>query len=256
MPFAELNGARIPLLGLGTWELRGSGCVHIVEQALRLGYRHLDTAEMYNNETEIGEGLRKSGVARSAVFITTKIWPTHFAAPDLLRSVQVSLKKLAVDHVDLLLLHWPSSLVPLSETIGALNEVKESGYTKHIGVSNFKPELVEDAVKLSKALIVNNQIELHPYIDQSDTIAACQRRGILVTAYSPIAKGRATKDRKLAAIGVPHKKSAGQVCLRYFVQQGVIVIPRTSKMDRLVENAAIFDFELNDKEMDAIRSFV
>jgi len=254
MQVAESDGARIPLLGLGTWELRGVGCSRIVEQALRLGYRHIDTAEMYDNEAEIGEGLRKSGIARDEIFVTTKVWPEHFAAAAFLRSTEHSLNKLKLKHVDLLLLHWPSSLVPLEETIGALNEAKERGYTKHIGISNFNAELVEKTVKLSKAPIVNNQIKLNPYSDQPEVIATCKRHGISITAHTPIAKGDAARDKMLFSIGAAYKKSATQVCLRYFVQRGVIVIPRTSKMDRLVENAAIFDFKLSAREMEMIRA--
>src|SRR6185295_9770770 len=249
----EANGARIPQLGLGTWELRGEICSRIVEQALRFGYRHIDTAEMYGNEREVGEGLRASRVERAEAFVTTKVWPENFTAPALMRSAQGSVRKLKLDHVDLLLLHWPSSSVPLEETMGALNAAKERGLTKNIGISNFTADLVEQAVKLSKAPIVTDQIKLHPFADQSETIAACKRRGISVTAHSPIAKGAAAEDGTLAAIGAAHKKSATQVSLRYLAQQGFIVIPRTSKVERLIENAAIFDFELSPQEMDTIR---
>jgi 2,5-diketo-D-gluconate reductase B len=254
MHFAESDGARIPLLGLGTWELRGAGCSRTVEQALHLGYRHIDTAEMYDNEADVGEGLRKSGIARNEIFVTTKVWPEHFATSALLRSAQHSLNKLKLDYVDLLLLHWPSSLVPLEETVGALNEAKERGYMKHIGISNFDVGMVGKTVKLSKAPIVNNQIKLNPYSDQPEVIAACKRRDISVTAHTPIAKGGVAKDKILASIGAAHKKSAAQVSLRCLVQRGFIVIPRTSKTDRLVENAAIFDFELSAGEMEMVRA--
>ncbi len=249
----EANGARIPQLGLGTWELRGTVCARIVEQALRLGYRHIDTAEMYGNEREVGEGLRASRVPRDEVFVTTKIWPENFAPLALMRSAQESLRKLKLTQVDLLLLHWPSSSVPLEETIGALNTAKERGFTKHIGISNFTADFVEQAVKLSKAPIVTDQIKLHPFADQSETIVACKRRGISVTAHSPLAKGAAAEDGTLAAIGAAHGKSGSQVCLRFLVQELFIVIPRTSKVERLIENAAIFDFVLSGQEMDTIR---
>ena len=248
----QANGARIPILGLGTWELGGRTCVRIVEQAIRLGYRLIDTAQIYDNEREVGEGVRASGLAREQVFVTTKVWWTHFAAGDLERSVAESLTRLKFPYVDLLLLHWPNSSVPLEETIGALSKVKREGLARHIGVSNFTVELVEEAVRLSSDPIVNNQIELHPYLDQSRVIAACRRLGISVTAYSPIAKGAAKGDPVLARIGKAHGRSAAQVCLRYLVQQGIIVIPRTSKVERLSENFEIFDFALNEAEMDEV----
>lgn len=254
MNVIEANGARIPQLGLGTWELSGNLCMRIVEQALRLGYRHIDTAEMYGNESEVGDGLRASRVPRDEVFVTTKVWPDHFAPLALMRAAQESLRKLKLSNVDLLLLHWPSSSVPLEDTLGALNAAKDRGFTKHIGISNFTPDLIEQAVRLSKAPIVTNQFNLHPFTNQADTIAACKRNGISITAYSPIAKGAAAEDRTLAVIGAAHKKSATQVSLRYLTQQGFIVIPRTSKVERLIENADIFDFELSAAEMNAVKA--
>lgn len=254
MPVVEANGARIPQLGLGTWELRGGLCARIVEQALRLGYRHIDTAEMYDNEREVGEGLRASRLPREALFVTTKIWWTHFDAGALRRATQESLRRLKLDHVDLLLLHWPNPSVPLAETIGALNEMRQRGMARHIGVANFTAELIEAAVKLSAVPLVTDQVEVHPYLDQSKVIAACRHYGLAVTAYSPIAKGSAVRDATLRAIGAAHDKSAAQVSLRYLVQQGIVVIPRTSKIERLSENAAIFDFELTEPEMRAIHA--
>jgi 2,5-diketo-D-gluconate reductase B len=250
----ESHGARIPILGLGTWELRGRACVRLVEEALRLGYRHLDTAQAYENEAEVGEGLRASRLKRDDVFVTTKVWHTNFRAADLERSVEASLGRLKLPSVDLLLLHWPNPAVPLRETIGALCKMKQRGLTRHVGVSNFTVKLVDEAVRLSSEPIVNNQIELHPLLDASKVIAACKRHGISVTAYSPIARGRVQGERVLERIGQAHGKSAAQVSLRYLVQQGIIVIPRSSKPERLAENAAIFDFVLSPAEMDEIRA--
>jgi diketogulonate reductase-like aldo/keto reductase len=254
MPFVEANGAHIPQLGLGTWELRDARCACIVEQALRLGYRHIDTAEMYDNEREVGEGLRASRIPRDELFVTTKVWWTHFDAAGFRRAAQESLRKLKLDHVDLLLLHWPNASVPLAETMGALNEAKERGVARHIGVANFTVDLIEEAVELSAAPLAVNQVEMHPYLDQSKVAAACRRHGLAVTAYSPIARGDAAKDRTLAAIGAFHKKTPAQVSLRYLVQQEIVVIPRTGKIERLSENAGIFDFELSAEEMKAIHA--
>jgi 2,5-diketo-D-gluconate reductase B len=248
-PTVEANGAKIPLVGLGTWELRGQTCTRVVEQALRLGYRHIDAAEMYDNEREVGEGLRVSGVPRNEVFVTTKVWPSHFAPRELLRAAKESLARLRLSEVDLLLLHWPNPQIPLSETIGALCQVKEAGQARHIGVSNFNAALVEEAVRLSSEPLVCNQFEMHPFLDQSKLVAVCRAQGMAVTAYSPIARGSAKNNAVLTRIGKTHGKTAAQVSLRYLVQQEIVVIPRTSKIERLQENLAITDFALSDAEM-------
>jgi diketogulonate reductase-like aldo/keto reductase len=254
MHVVEARGARIPLVGLGTWEMRGRTCARIVEQALRLGYRHIDTAEMYDNEREVGEALRASGVARDDVFITTKIWPSHFAPLELERAAKACLARLRLAAVDLLLLHWPNPQISLSETLDALCKVKQAGLARHIGVSNFTIPLIEEAVRLASEPLVCNQIEMHPFLDQSKVTAACRAQGLAVVAYSPIARGGAKNDSVLAGIGAAHRKSAAQVSLRFLVQQGIVVIPRTSRIERLSENCAIFDFELTDAEMAQIRS--
>jgi diketogulonate reductase-like aldo/keto reductase len=249
VPHIDAHGARIPLLGLGTFELRGRTCTRIVEQALRLGYRHIDTAQLYENEREVGEGLRVSGVPRDEVFVVTKIWPSHFAAAALARAAKERLVRLGLSEVDLLLLHWPNPQVPLTETLGALCAVKREGLARHIGVSNFTVAMLDEANGLTTERLVCNQVEVQPFLDQSKIVAACRRHGMAVVAYSPIARGEVRGNAVLARIGRAHRKSEAQVCLRFLVQQGIAVIPRTSKVDRLVENAAIFDFALSDEEM-------
>jgi len=253
-PAVEAHGARIPLLGLGTWELRGRACTRLVERALRLGYRHVDTAEMYDNEREVGEGLRASGIKRDEVFVTTKIWPSHFAPRELERAARDCLVRLRLSEVDLLLLHWPNPQIPLAETLGALAKVKRDGLARHIGVSNFTVALIEQAVRETSEPLICDQIECHPYLDQSKVIAACRKHGMAVVAYSPIARGGAQGDAVLEQIGLAHGKSAAQISLRYLVQQGIVVIPRTSKVQRLEENLALFDFALTEGEMLEIRA--
>jgi diketogulonate reductase-like aldo/keto reductase len=248
-PFVAAKGARIPLLGLGTWQLRGRACTRVVEQALRLGYRHLDTAEIYDNERAVGEGLHASGVKRSGVFVTTKIWPSHFAPGELERTARECLVRLRLSEVDLLLLHWPNPQIPLAETLGALGRVKHDGLARHIGLSNFTVALIEEALQATTEPLVCDQIECHPFLDQSKLIAACRRHGMAVIAYAPIARGAVRDDDVLARVGAAHGKSAVQVCLRFLVQQDIVVIPRTSKVERLAENAAIFDFALSEQEM-------
>jgi 2,5-diketo-D-gluconate reductase B len=249
MHVIEANGAKIPAIGLGTWELRGRPCARIVEQALKLGYRHLDTAQVYENEREVGEGMRSSGIKRDEIFLTTKVWTNHFAPHDLERSAKESLVRLRQPHVDLLLLHWPNPQVPLAETLGALAQAKKMGLARYIGVSNFTVALIEEAVKACPEPLVCDQVEYHPYLDQSKVKAACAEAGMAVVAYSPVAKGKIKNDETLARIGRFYRKTPAQVCLRWLVQQNVAAIPRTSKIERLSENIDIFDFELTDEEM-------
>ena len=252
MQFVEANGAKIPAIGLGTWELRGRTCARLVEQALKLGYRDIDTAQAYDNEREVGEGLRASKVRRDEVFVTTKIWTTHFAPNDLERSTRESLTRLRLTEVDLLLLHWPNPQVPLAETLGALAHAKKLGMARHIGVSNFTVALVDEAVAACPEPLVCDQVEYHPYLDQTKVREACARHGMAVVAYSPVAKGRVKKDETLARIGRAHGKTPAQVCLRWLVQQRVAAIPRTSRIERLSENIDIFDFALSEDEMQQI----
>jgi 2,5-diketo-D-gluconate reductase B len=252
MRYVDANGAKIPAIGLGTWELRGRACARLVEQAVKLGYRHIDTAQVYENEREVGEGLRASGVRREEVFVTTKVWTTHFAPNDLERSTKDSLAKLRLSEIDLLLLHWPNPQVPLSETLGALARVKQLGMVRHIGVSNFTVALIEEAVAACPEPLACDQVEYHPYLDQTKVKEACARHGMALVAYSPVAKGRIKDDATLMRIGRTHGKTAAQVCLRWLVQQNVAAIPRTSRIERLSENIDIFDFALSDEEMEEI----
>jgi diketogulonate reductase-like aldo/keto reductase len=244
----EFKGFKVPVVGLGTWALRGRECARLTEQAIRLGYRHVDTAQMYDNEREVGEGVRVSGL-RSEVMVTTKVQPSLLAPHDLERSVKESLARLRLDVIDLLLIHWPNPRVPLAETLGAMAKMKREGYTRQIGVSNFTVALLEEATKASSEPLVCNQVECHPFLNQDKVIAACRNHKMAVVAYSPIARGNAAGDKLLEKIGKAHGKSAAQVCLRWLVQQGVVVIPRTSRPERLEENFALFDFELSDAEM-------
>ena len=184
--------------------------------------------------------------------MTTKVWTTHFAPNDLERSAKESLTKLRLSEVDMLLLHWPNSQVPLAETLGALARVKQLGLARHIGVSNFTVALIEEAVAACPEPLVCDQVEYHPYLDQAKVKDACARQGMAVVAYSPVARGRIRGDETLTRIGQVHGKTVAQVCLRWLVQQNVAAIPRTSKIERLSENIEIFDFVLSDEEMSEI----
>lgn len=254
MQFLEAKGARIPAVGLGTWELRGRDCARLVQQAIKLGYRHFDTAQMYGNERDVGEGVRASGIRREEIFVVTKVSPENLAPGALTRSVKDSIGQLRIGEIDLLLLHWPNKEVPLKDTIEALVNVKRDGLVRHIGVSNYTVALLEQADRLAEHRLVCNQIEMHPFLDQSKVVNACRALEMAVVAYSPIARGGAGHDAVLERIGKAHGKSAAQVSLRYLVQQGIGVIPRTSRIERLSENIDIFDFELTDAEMTQIRA--
>lgn len=245
----EAHGARIPALGFGTWNLRDKVCVRAVQQAIHLGYRHIDTAQIYENERQVGEGIHATGIRRSEIFVTTKIWTTHFAPNDLERSVKDSLVRLRMSEVDLALLHWPNPHVPLAETLGALAHIRAQGMTRHIGVSNFTTALMAEAVAASPAPLVCNQIEYHPFLDQTKVMEACRQHGMAVVAYSPLAQGKVKGHPVLAAIGAKHGCSEAQVALRWLIQQGVGAIPRSAKVERMSENLAIFNFTLSDEDM-------
>jgi diketogulonate reductase-like aldo/keto reductase len=250
MDYIEVGGVVIPRLGFGTWQVTGDEARTMVEGALEAGYRHIDTAQIYENESEVGAAIAASGVPRDELFITTKVWTKRFHEGDLQQSVDESLERLGLDHVDLLLLHWPMPEPPLEETIAALNDVHVRGLTRSIGVSNFPVVELRRAVELSAAPIVTNQIEYHPFLTQRAQIAEMERLGSTITAWSPLARGRIADDREILAIAQAHGRTAGQVTLRWLLQQpGTIIIPQTSKPQRMAENLDIFDFELTDEEM-------
>jgi 2,5-diketo-D-gluconate reductase B len=221
----------------------------MVAEALRLGYTHIDTAQGYANEEAVGAGLAASGVARDRVFLTTKVMPSEMADGDLQRSVELSLRKLGTGHVDLLLLHWPNPAIPLAGTMRALNEAKRTGMARHIGLSNFTVAKLEEAWRLTAEPLAAEQIEYHPYLDQTRMREALRARDMAIIAFCPIALGKVVGDPVIEAIAEAHGRSAAQVTLRWIVQQGLVAIPKTSKLERLAENLAVFDFALSAAEM-------
>jgi 2,5-diketo-D-gluconate reductase B len=253
MHHVEAGGAEIPALGLGTWQNTGPGCAETVETALELGYRHVDTAQMYENEEQVGEGIAAADVDRDEIFLTTKLWRSNLRAADVHESVDRSLEKLDVDYVDLLLIHWPHPRVPIEETIGAMRELREEGLVRHLGVSNFTRSQLREVVDLADAPLVTDQVLYNPYKDQSSAHDYCVDSGLALTAYSPLGRGDAITDDALAAMGERYEKSAAQVALRWLVQQeNVVAIPKSTNEAHLAANLAIFDFELTDAEMDRI----
>lgn len=253
MQTVDVHEARIPALGFGTYGMGRADMLRMLPAALKAGFRHIDTAQIYRNEGEVGECVAASGIARSEIFITTKVWVDNYPARAFAASIDESLKKLRTDYIDLLLLHWPNNHVPLAEQIGALNDVVRTGKVRHIGVSNFNRALMAQAVALSDLPLVTNQVEYHPYLDQSLLIEAAQRTGIAVTAYCGMAIGRVLSEPLLAKLAARHNRSIAQIVLRWLIQQqGVIALSRTTKESRLAENLAVFDFELNAEEMKTI----
>jgi len=255
MQTVEVNGARIPALGFGTYGMGRSDMLRMLPAALTAGFRHIDTAQIYRNEGEVGECVAASRIARSELFITTKVWVENTSPRAFAASVAQSLQQLRTDYIDLLLLHWPSQLVPLAEQIGALNDAVHSGKVRHIGVSNFNRALMAQAIALSPLPLVTNQFEYHPYLDQSPLIDAVRDAGLAVTAYCGMAVGRVLSDPVLADIAARHRVSIAQIVLRWLIQQpGVIALSRTSNVSRLAENLAIFDIELTQEEMALIHA--
>lgn len=248
-PTLPAHGAAIPAIGFGTSGMGDVRAEHIAT-ALQCGYRHIDTARKYGTERAVGEGMRASGVPRPEIFLCTKVSHENLHARDFARSVDDSLKALGVDYVDLLLVHWPEKNTPLPETMAALAKAKRDGLTRYIGVANFNIAMLDAAIGLCPEPLVTLQAECHPYLDQSKVIAACRARGLVLTAYCPLGRGRLKGDKVLADIARRHGKTFAQVALRFLMQHGMIAaIPRSSNATRIAENIDVFDFELSDDEM-------
>jgi 2,5-diketo-D-gluconate reductase B len=251
IPTLSAHGAEIPGIGFGTSSL--GNCGEIVATALKLGYRHIDTAWKYGTERGVGEGMRASGVPRGEIFLTTKVSHEYLRSDDFARSVDESLRNLGVDFVDLLLVHWPNPEIPLEQPIAALAKAKRQGLARHIGVANFNIALLDEAIRLCPEPLVNLQAEYHPYLDQTRLAQACRRRGIVFTAYCPLGRGRMLRDPVLADIAGRRGRPLAQIALRWLVQQGNIVpIPRSSNPERMAENLSVFDFSLSEDEMQRI----
>jgi 2,5-diketo-D-gluconate reductase B len=247
------DGAEIPAIGLGTWQLAGDVCRRMVQVALEAGYRHIDTAAAYGNETEVGEAIRASTTPRDQIFVTTKVWHDSLRDGALQRSAEASLKRLDIGWVDLLLIHWPSREVPLDEQIRALCDAKRRGLARHIGVSNFPARLLDAAVRAADEPIVTDQVEYHPFVDQTAVASACRAHGIALTAYMPLARGRVFEEPVIREIAEAKGKSPAQVVMRWHIEQpGVVAIPRSSRAGHVSGNIDVFDFALTPEEMGRI----
>jgi 2,5-diketo-D-gluconate reductase B len=254
IPVLSARGANIPAIGFGTSQL--GDCSEIVAAALRVGYRHIDTAWKYGSEKGVGAGIRASGVPRSEIFLCTKVSHEYLRAADFARSVDESLKNLQVDYVDMLHVHWPTvDNIPLAETMGALAKAKRDGLTRHIGVANFNIALLEEAMRLCPEPLVTLQAEYHPYLDQSKVLAYCRSKGLVFTAYCPLARGRLFNDPVLRDIAEKKGKTIAQIALRWLMQQGnIAAIPRSSNPKHIAESLEVFDFELTAEEMQRIHA--
>lgn len=247
------GGAEIPALGFGTFQLSGEECRTSVETALEAGYRHIDTAEYYDNERDVGEALERADVDRESVFLTTKVWRSNLEYDDAIAAAGGSLERLGVEYVDLLLVHWPHPRISTAETLAAMDDLRERGLTRHVGVSNFTRPQLSEAESLADSPIVTDQVLYHPYKDQTALHDYCVESDIALTAYSPLARGAVLDDPVLAEIGGKYDKSPAQVNLRWLVQQeSVVAIPRSSSPAHIEANADIFDFELTASEIDRI----
>jgi len=250
MEYVEAGEARIPKIGLGTWQVKGETCQQAVETALEGGYRHVDTAQVYDNERAVGRALERADVDREAVFLTTKVWRSNLRYEEVLASVRESLSNLGVASVDLLLIHWPHPRVPVEETLEAIGELHDAGEVDHVGVSNFTRDQLAAARRHSPVPIAVDQVLYHPYKDQSALRQYCADHDIALTAYSPLARGAVVGDERLARIGQRYDKSAAQVALRWLVQQEpVVAIPKSSTPAHIASNLDVFDFSLTDEEM-------
>ena len=252
MKMLSARGIEIPRIGFGTSQL--GDCGEIVPPALKLGYRHVDTAWKYGTEKGVGEGIRLSGVPRKDIFLTTKVSHEYLRAADFARSVDESLERLQVDYVDALLVHWPTiDNIPLAETMGALAKAKREGKTRHVGVANFNIALIEEAMRLCPEPLVALQAEYHPYLDQSRVLAYCRSQGLIFMAHCPLARGRLFNDPVLGEIARSQGKTIAQVALRWLIQQEIIApIPRSSNPGHMAESLDVFNFSLSDDEMKRI----
>ena len=246
------RGGTIPVVGLGVWQApRGGVTREAVTTAIAKGYRHIDTARIYGNEDEVGAGVKASGVPRGEIFVTTKLWNDDHGFDKALRAFEASLKRLALDYVDLYLVHWPVG-GERKESWRALERIKSEGRAKHIGVSNYLVNHLEEMTGYAKELPEVNQIEVHPYLQHRDTRAWCDAQKIVVEAYSPLTRGQRLRDPNVGSIAKRIGKTPAQVLLRWGVQHGMVTLPKSVHEARIVENASIFDFTLDDAAMNEL----
>jgi 2,5-diketo-D-gluconate reductase B len=249
----DVGGAKIPVLGFGTYGMSGPRLQDVLVAALQGGFRHIDTAQMYQNEADVGVAIRASGVPRDAIFVTTKVWIGNYIRQRFMASVDESLRRLQTNHIDLLLVHWPCGGAPLEDQIEGLNRAVDSGKVRYIGVSNYNVAMMRAAAALSTRPLVTNQVEYHPFLDQTAVLQQVASGGSSLMAYCGMAVGRVFETQLLKDMAARHGRSVAQIVLRWLIQQpNVVALSRTEKIERLPQNTDIFDFALGDDDMAAI----
>ncbi len=250
--FTLRNGIEMPYLGLGVWQTQdGQEVINAVKWALEGGYRHIDTAAIYENEVGVGEGIKQSGVPREEVFLVSKVWNTDQGYDSTLRAFEASLSKLGTDYLDLYLIHWPVK-GQYNETWKALETLYREKKIRAIGVSNFLRHHLEDLMGTAEIIPMVNQMEFHPYLVQQGLLDYCREHEIQYEAWSPLMQGNVFKDSTIKQMAERYKKTIAQIALRWDLQKGVVTIPKSSNKDRILQNASLFDFELSEKDMETL----
>ena len=253
MKYVELNsGDQMPLLGLGTWQLKEEKCTESVKMALEIGYNHIDTADGYDNHQAVAEGIKESEVVRDDLFITSKIKPKNLAYDDIKTDAQRFLEELDIKYLDLILIHWPNKDIPLKESLKALREVKKEGLAKNIGVSNFTINHLKDAAAFDPELVAVNQVEFHPTLYQKELLDFCRENGIVLTAYSPLARGEVFENKVIKELAQKYDKSASKLVLKWLIDKDIVAIPKASSRKHLADNFNLFDWELPAEARDKI----
>ncbi|HHY97469.1 MAG TPA: aldo/keto reductase [Firmicutes bacterium] len=248
------SGDEIPILGLGTWQVTGDECQQAVQKAIELGYVHIDTAAAYGNHKDIALAIKKSGIDRDKLFITSKVWRDSLRYKDVLSAGEQILTELGIEYLNLLLIHWPNKEVPISETLRGLAELKARGMVRNIGVSNFTIRHLTEAMEVAGDLITVNQVEFHPYLYQRELLEFCRENNIVLTAYSPMARGRIFNDQVILDLADKYVRSPSQLVLRWLVEKGIVVIPKATSEKHLRDNMEIFGWTLPDEAREKIDS--
>lgn len=245
----------MPVLGLGTWEnTQPEECRKSVEEALNMGYRHIDTAQAYGNESEVGDGIERSDVEYGDVFLATKVWISNLGYDDVIETTEESLEKLGVDYVDLMYVHWPARAFDMEETFDAFGELYDRGLIERVGISNFEPEQVREATRVSDVPIFANQIEVHPMLPQNELVELCQEQDVEVVAYSPLARGGVFQNETISEVSNKYDVSEAQVSLAWLRQRGITAIPKATGENHIRDNWVSLDLTLSDEDMSRIES--
>jgi len=242
----------IPVIGLGTWQLIGKECEIAVRKSLEIGYRHIDTAEIYGNQKDIGKAIQ--GFDRSELFITSKVWRTNLRFKSVIKACESTLKELNTSYLDLYLVHWPNPRVPIDETLRAMKILYGDGKIRNVGVSNFDVPLLEQALEVEEIPVCVDQVEFHPYLYRKDLLEFCKKNDVALVAYSPLARGRIVKDKTIKELADKYRKTPAKISLRWIIQKDAIPIPKARSDEHLKENMDIFDWKLSEEDVKKIDS--